>query len=59
MLAEPGPYLLDVRIQRDQSVYPIVAPGHALTEVMGAIDSESGTRDLEGLDQAVYEGGRL
>ena len=59
MLAEQGPYLLDVRIQRDQSVYPIVAPGHALTEVMGAIDSKSGIRDLEGLDQAVYEGGRL
>ena len=59
MLGEAGPYLLDVAIQRDRNVFPIVAPGHALSDVMGAIDSESGARDLSGLESAVYEGGRL
>ncbi len=38
MLAAEGPYLLDVAISRDQNVYPMVAPGRALDEVMGAID---------------------
>nr|WP_305072023.1 biosynthetic-type acetolactate synthase large subunit [Paraeggerthella sp. Marseille-Q4926] len=38
MLEAPGPYLLDVAISRDQNVYPMVAPGRALDEVMGAID---------------------
>ena len=33
-----GPYLLDVAISRDQNVYPMVAPGRALDEVIGAID---------------------
>lgn len=38
MLASEGPYLLDVAISREQSVYPIVAPGDGLDEAMGAID---------------------
>lgn len=38
MLASPDPYLLDVVISRDQNVYPMVAPGKALDDVMGAID---------------------
>ena len=38
MLAAPGPYLLDVAISREQNVYPMVAPGDALGEVIGAID---------------------
>ena len=38
MLASDGPYLLDVAISRDQNVYPMVAPGRALDEVIGAID---------------------
>ncbi len=38
MLAASGPYLLDVAIVRDQNVYPMVAPGNALDDVMGAID---------------------
>ena len=38
MLAAEGPYLLDVAISRDQNVYPMVAPGRALDEVLGAID---------------------
>lgn len=38
MLASDGPYLLDVAVSRDQNVYPMVAPGEALDNVMGAID---------------------
>ncbi len=38
MLAADGPYLLDVVVDRDDDVYPMVAPGAALDDVMGAID---------------------
>ena len=38
MLAAEGPYLLDVAISRDQNVFPMVAPGKALDDVIGAID---------------------
>ncbi|MEG0461426.1 biosynthetic-type acetolactate synthase large subunit [Gordonibacter sp.] len=38
MLAAEGPYLLDVVISRDQNVYPMVAPGAGLSDVIGAID---------------------
>ena len=38
MLAAEGPYLLDVAISRDQNVFPMVAPGRALDDVIGAID---------------------
>ena len=39
MLASDGPYLLDMRIERDQSVFPMVAPGKALTEVIGPFNT--------------------
>lgn len=38
MLASEGPYLLDVKISPEQNVYPMVAPGAALDNIMGAID---------------------
>ncbi len=38
MLDSSSPYLLDVRISREQNVYPMVAPGAALDNIMGAID---------------------
>lgn len=38
MLMSKTPYLLDIAISRDQNVYPMVAPGSALDNVMGAID---------------------
>ncbi len=38
MLAAEGPCLLDVAISRDQNVFPMVAPGKALNDVIGAID---------------------
>ena len=47
MLATPGPYLIDVKIGRDQNVYPIVAPGSGLSDVMGAIDANTGKRILD------------
>ena len=39
MLASEGPYLLDMHIERDQSVFPMVAPGKALTEVIGPFNA--------------------
>ena len=51
MLASKGPYLVDLRIPRDQSVFPIVAPGKALTEAVGAIDiADGGTREATGIN---------
>lgn len=44
MLEADGPYLIDLRIPRDQSVYPMVAPGGGLSEVIGVIDSGEGLR---------------
>ena len=38
MLDAEGPYLLDVAISADQNVYPMVAPGAALDDIIGAID---------------------
>lgn len=38
MLASEGPYLLDIAISPEQNVYPMVAPGAALGDTMGAID---------------------
>lgn len=38
MLESEGPYLLDMAISREQDVYPMVAPGAALDDPIGAID---------------------
>ena len=38
MLASPDPYLLDVVIPTNQTVYPMVAPGAAIDDIIGAID---------------------
>lgn len=60
MLATSGPYLLDLRVPRDQNVFPMVAPGNGLSQVIGAIDGTSGRRvvdDAKG-KQASREGGR-
>ena len=37
MIASEGPYLIDMRIDRDQSVFPMVAPGSGLAEAIGAV----------------------
>lgn len=37
MLDAKGPYLIDMRIGRDQSVFPMVAPGSGLAEAIGAV----------------------
>lgn len=47
MLATPGPYLLDVVIPRDQTVFPMVPPGGKAGEPFGAINSENGERELD------------
>ncbi|WP_288736985.1 biosynthetic-type acetolactate synthase large subunit [uncultured Enorma sp.] len=38
MLAADAPYLLDVVIPTAQTVYPMVAPGAAIDDIIGAID---------------------
>ena len=38
MLASKEPYLLDVMIPRDQTVYPMVAPGAPINNIIGALD---------------------
>ena len=40
MLSSEGPFLLDLRISPDQSVFPMVAPGRGMTEALGFIDNE-------------------
>ena len=37
MLAAKGPYLVDMRIDRDQSVFPMVPSGAGLAEAIGAV----------------------
>ncbi len=52
MLAATGPYLLDVAIPDDQNVFPMVAPGSAMKDVLGAIDVAVGAvrTDMPGTD---------
>ena len=38
MLAADGPYLLDVVIPAAQTVYPMVAPGAPIDDIIGALD---------------------
>ena len=38
MLASKAPFLLDVMIPRDQTVYPMVAPGAPIDDIIGALD---------------------
>ena len=48
MLVSDKPYLLDVAISPDQNVYPMVAPGAALDNVIGAIDVTLGAVRVNG-----------
>ena len=56
MLESDGPYLLDVAVSREQNVYPMVAPGRALDDVIGAIDAAVGAV-REGVPDASDERG--
>lgn len=59
MLASEGPYLLDMAISRDQNVYPMVAPGSALDDPIGAIDVAVGAvRAFGPRNAATKEGSR-
>ena len=39
-MAEPGPFLIDFRIEPEENVYPMVPPGAALSEVLEAPKKE-------------------
>ena len=41
MLDSDVPYLIDMRIGREQSVFPMVAPGASLAEAIGAVGNRS------------------
>ncbi len=46
MLSTEGPYLIDMRIPRDQNVFPMVAPGGSATDIIGVVDSGDGLRAM-------------
>lgn len=50
MLESDKPFLLDVVISRKQNVFPMVAPGKALDDILGAIDVEAGAIRTSGPD---------
>lgn len=58
MLESETPYLLDVIIPRDQSVYPMVAPGKAIDETIGEIDIDEGGIRIYDDEQLAIGGGR-
>ena len=33
-MAEPGPFLIDFKVEPEENVYPMVSPGAALTELL-------------------------
>lgn len=58
MLEAEGPYLLDVDIPRDQSVYPMVAPGKTIDDTIGEIDIEEGATRVTKCEQEAIGGAR-
>ncbi|MEA2256327.1 MAG: acetolactate synthase large subunit, partial [Solirubrobacteraceae bacterium] len=34
-LATPGPVMVDVRVTREENVYPMIAPGQAARDMVG------------------------
>ena len=58
MLAAKGCYLLDVHIPRDANVYPMVPPGGATADAVGAIDLAVGAVRL-GLERPSSPAGNL
>ena len=61
MLASEGPYLVDVRISRDQAVFPMVAPGGELGCELAAADCrvDEWERARNGLSDDDLDGGEL
>lgn len=49
MLSSDGPYLLDVVISCDQSVYPMAIPGESIDQTIGEIDLDQGLVRKEAL----------
>ncbi|MEG0072011.1 MAG: biosynthetic-type acetolactate synthase large subunit [Raoultibacter sp.] len=52
LLAAHGPVLLDLRIDSDENVFPMVAPGNSIEDIIGAVNAESApivAREQEGV----------
>ena len=56
MLASDEPYLLDVMIPAEQTVYPMVAPGAPIDDIIGALDVTLG--GVRVTEKGFGEGGR-
>ena len=56
MLTSDGPYLLDVVIPAEQTVYPMVAPGAPIDDIIGALDVTLG--GVRVTEKGFGEGGR-
>ena len=56
MLASDEPYLLDVMIPAEQTVYPMVAPGAPIDDIIGALDVTLGGVRVS--EKGFGEGGR-
>ncbi|MEE0845110.1 MAG: biosynthetic-type acetolactate synthase large subunit [Eggerthellaceae bacterium] len=57
MMEADGAYLLDIAISPEQSVYPMVAPGAALDDPIGAIDIAVGAVRTDGAQGNATRGG--
>ena len=55
MLDYDGPALLDMRIDRDENVFPMVAPGAPLDDIIGATNVGPISQMLEGFENLPFE----
>ena len=51
-LAADGPALLDLRIPREERVFPMVAPGAAIDDVIGAVSVGDISNQIENSEEA-------
>ena len=54
LLDYDGPALLDMRIDRDENVFPMVAPGAPLDDIIGAINVGPISHMLEGFEDLPF-----
>lgn len=54
MLDYDGPALLDMRIDRDENVFPMVAPGAPLDDIIGAVNVGPISNMLEGFENLPF-----
>ena len=55
LLDYEGPALLDMRIEREENVFPMVAPGAPLDDIIGAVNVGPISNMLEGFEDLPFE----